>query len=988
MMYGFIQFAQPVWFLLLIPLLCTLWIWKIPSRFLTGLRVAFMLLIVLAMCEPLFQLPTQSGTVVAVVDLSRSMPPEARGDSVRLLNLVIEHCGPSDKTGVVSFGALPYPERLPSPKRDFSNFTSENSPDASDLYGAMEQALALIPPGEKGRLLLVTDGRFTGENPVNLTSRLIQRGIAVDYHLLERSSAGDVAVSALEAPQLVSPQEAFTINAGVRVPVSQTVSYELLRDGSIIASGQKDMGTGDNKLVFRDRAGRGGTLSYQLRINGELVDPIPENNVARRLVGVDGAKPLLVLAQKADSGILKTQLPLLFRASGIESEAVAPQDMSFTLPVLSGYSGIVFENVPASDLGNHSMELLGEWVRQSGSGLLFGGGKSSYALGGYYHSPLDEIMPVSMELRQEHRKLSLAIVAVLDRSGSMTMPAAGGRTKMDLANVATADLLRILTPMDEIGVIAVDSAPHVIVDLHPNNAVNSDRSKILSIQSMGGGIFVYTGLRAATDMLMRSKVGTKHIILFADAADAEEPGDYVKLLKICEQAGITCSVIGLGHPTDVDADFLRDVAKRGHGQAYFTNEPTELPRFFAQDTFVIARSTFIEEPVDISFTGGLTTLLGQSFPKPPTIGGYNLCYLKSGAMLSSKSEDEYNAPILASWQAGLGRVACYTGQFDGDYTGKIATWAEYSSFLASLGRWTAGRLDKLPNNMMLSQEIINGSLRIRLDLDPEREEASLDTIPRITLLRQTANQPLESSVLPMRWIEPEMLGTTVPLTGSETILATVDFGKSGEGEESRSVSLPPVCLPYSPEYRPMEPGKGRDLLVQLADSTGGVERLEVTGIWKDIPKVLRAHALAHWLLFLAMILLMLEVFDRRTGWVSGWLRRLRLMKQARLATVPAGAANEEEDWIETPAKGKQISWLKQMMLARSRKKADKATAASTEKRPESMAPPPKAEESSEAFRREKGREKGKAKGEKSPAQPGMLGALDRAKRSANKRTKN
>ena len=40
-------------------------------------------------------------------------------------------------------------------------------------------------------------------------------------------------------------------------------------------------------------------------------------------------------------------------------------------------------------------------------------------------------------------------------------------------------------------------------------------------------------------MILPAKAGTKHIILFADAADAEEPGDYKTLVDKCQKAGIT-----------------------------------------------------------------------------------------------------------------------------------------------------------------------------------------------------------------------------------------------------------------------------------------------------------------------------------------------------------------------------------------------------------------------------------------------------------------
>ena len=111
------------------------------------------------------------------------------------------------------------------------------------------------------------------------------------------------------------------------------------------------------------------------------------------------------------------------------------------------------------------MQNLAAWVAQSGGGLMLTGGRDSYGPGGYYKSPLEPILPVSMELRREHRKLSLAIVVALDRSGSMAMPVPGGRPKIELADLATAEVLNMLGPMDQFGCIAVDSIPHEIVPL-------------------------------------------------------------------------------------------------------------------------------------------------------------------------------------------------------------------------------------------------------------------------------------------------------------------------------------------------------------------------------------------------------------------------------------------------------------------------------------------------------------------------------------------
>ena len=73
---------------------------------------------------------------------------------------------------------------------------------------------------------------------------------------------------------------------------------------------------------------------------------------------------------------------------------------------------------------------------------------------------------------------------------------------------------------------------------------------------------------------------------------------------------------------------LQDIAKRGNGRIFFTDKPEELPRLFAQDTFVVARNTFLDETTPIESTAGLPLLTGRPFDSKQSIGGYNLCYLR------------------------------------------------------------------------------------------------------------------------------------------------------------------------------------------------------------------------------------------------------------------------------------------------------------------------------------------------------------------------
>jgi hypothetical protein len=728
--------------------------------------------------------------------------------------------------------------------------------------------LSLIPKDSPGRILVLSDGRWTGRDPSTLAGVAADRRVAVDYRHRSRPAAGDLAIARVDAPSAVAPGEGFIITAWVQSPVEDIISYEVLRGDKVIASGEQRVTAGLNRLTFRDRAADSGSQNYQLRIRTIADDPVPENNVARVLVGVTGPRPILHLTPTNTSG-----LTALLKAGGLNVHAMTPDQFDFKLESLSGYSAVILENVPAEKIGRRNMETLASWVRASGSGLLFTGGKQSYGPGGYYKSPLEPILPVSMELRQEHRKFAMAIVVALDRSGSMAIPVAGGKVKMDLANLGTAQVLDMLGPMDEFGCYAVDTSPHEIVSLGIVKDKDRIRDKILRIQSMGGGIYVDEALIASAGMIRHAKAGTKHIVLFADAADAEQPGDYKELLEKTSKAGITVSVIGLGNEKDKDVPLLKDIAKLGGGRFLITDSPEELPRLFAQDTFVVARNSFLDDPVMAQPTPGLTALAGRPFALDQPLGGYNLCYLRPEATLGAISRDEYNAPIVASWQAGSGRVVCYTGEADGKYAGAFAKSRETGDFYTSLARWAAGQSGSLTDSMIVTQELRNGVNRIQLHLDPERKAEPFAGVPLLQTLRARPGEAPRTETVPLTWAGPDTLVAEVSLEGEETALSTVSI----PGQKPQS--LPPVCLPYSPEFAPSPLGssddRGRASLERLARSTGGVERVDLSGVWKDMPKRPRSFPLAPWLLLTAVVCLLLEVLERRTALVSSAFRSLR-----------------------------------------------------------------------------------------------------------------
>jgi len=881
---------QPIWLLLLIPLTAAWYAWSLPNRWLKILCAVIFLLVVLALAQLAIKLPDRAGTVIVVADRSESMPQNSDAAEKEIIGLLHKSMGPRDQLGVVAFGRDAVAEQSPQ-RGEFAGFTAQVGADHSSVNNAIESALSLIPPDGGGRILILSDGKWTGKDPAAAAARAAGRGVAVDFRLLERPQVGDVAIQSFLTPQSVQPGQAFAMSAWAQAPADQEIQYQLRRGDDIISSGSKKISAGRTRLMFRDRASTAGVNEYTVTIKGEQDDPIPENNSARALVGVEGAKPVLIVSSAGEnSGLVK-----LLHAGAIEVVGKTPAQCKWSLEELSQFSSVILENVPAGQIGMSGMETLASWVEETGSGLAMTGGQKSYGPGGYFKSPLERVLPISMEMRREHRKLSVAVVVALDRSGSMSMPAGGGRIKMDLADLGTVQVLDLLSPMDEFGVFAVDTVAHEIVPLNTVENNRSYRSQILAIGSMGGGIYIYDALVASARMIQGAKAQTKHIILFSDAADAEQSAHYEEIVAKLREADVTVSVVGLGTEHDCDANMLKDLARRGGGDCYFSDNPDEIPRIFAQDTFTIARSTFIDQPTPFEMTAGYSLLGAQLNSTPPTLGGYNLCYIRPTANLAAVTSDEYKAPVVASWNAGNGRVLCYLGEADGKFSGDFAKWNQTGEFYATLARWVAGKHQPLPDEMLLTQEIRDGVCFVQLHLDPARKAELFSTLPRVRILHGLPGAAPAKETVSLQWKNADLLEAAIPVAGRETVLNTVEI--SGQ----QPVTLPAACLPYSPEFAPDQPGRGAATLAQIATTTGGRERLEIPKIWGELPVKSRYVELAPWLLVLGTVLFLLEILERRTGWVSRLFRR-----QPAVAMVE----NKEAEISEAaPARKTILPWL-------------------------------------------------------------------------------
>jgi hypothetical protein len=159
-----VVFFEPVWLLLLIPLGVAWFVWPLASRGLHILRAIILFLVVLALAQLAISLPDRSGTVVVVADRSESMPKHATTAQIEAIELLHRAMRAHDQLGVVAFGRQAVVEQQPQHGK-FGGFTAQVGTEHSDLSGAIEAALTLIPPEAGGRILVLSDGKWTGKDP-------------------------------------------------------------------------------------------------------------------------------------------------------------------------------------------------------------------------------------------------------------------------------------------------------------------------------------------------------------------------------------------------------------------------------------------------------------------------------------------------------------------------------------------------------------------------------------------------------------------------------------------------------------------------------------------------------------------------------------------------------------------------------------------------------------------------------------------------------
>jgi Mg-chelatase subunit ChlD len=898
-----LRFGEPE-FLLLLPALALFW-W-IGRRSLAGLpparrraaltlRIGIALLLILALARLQWRSASDRVAVTFVLDWSDSIPHRPAEFRTAMQQYVREAAetearlrGEPDLTGLIYFGSDATVEHPPSPAPPSRERQAVLETDGTDIAGALRLALSTFPGGVRRRIVLLTDGNQNRGDALAEAESVRTKGARIDVLPVSYRHEREIMAEKTVVPESIQEGIPFNVTTVVTSTVPAEASLILRRNGLLVDRYDVSLEARRNVLTVPAvvESGPGAppgklvTWEAEIQPKRPADDRIAENNTASAFSSLRGPPAVLYVDGNLGLGdgyvprlqeTLLRELRLYARRAGNEMpdvrlHLVAPG----TLPTeaeLAGYDAIILDNVPAMDLGAERMTRIRTLVNDQGVGLLMIGGERAFGVGNYRNTPVEDALPVEMDLKQKRVMPSGALLLVIDRSGSMS------GIKLAQAKAAARAAAGALSPQDRIGLIAFDGAPEVLIP--PTLADNpaAIRGRIAALGA-GGGTDIVRALAAAHDALAPVRANLRHVILLSDGqADRHRIREVMEAFR---RSGITVSAVGIGQ--EGGQPFMEQIATLGAGEYHQVTDPRRLPRIFVKEALFVKRSILFEETFVPAVTDPLDPFLQDvGTDALPPLHGYVATTAKPAASAPLVSMNENRDPILAHWRYGLGRSAAFTSDAKNAWGADWLGWEEYGAFWGGVV-WRL--LREPPENLRMAMALEGASGRITVQaLDEEG-----NPVPFLDLVAGISTPEGEGERVPLRQTGFGTYEAEFPVEEAGRYQVSVTTrGEAGAG--FRGTAYGGLSVPESAEFERLEPNAS--LLARLAETGGG--RLLAGDPADDrpyrregLPPAMDFRDLWSLLLLAGTLLFPLDVFTRRVMLDWGAIRRWGARRAAGL----------------------------------------------------------------------------------------------------------
>ena len=744
------DWKNPYLLLLILPALCLLILFDSRSshpmpmwrrRTLLVVRSLLVACVLVALASPALVIHSQRQALVFVLDHSRSQGERGIREVYAAAGSLRERLPGDVAVGYVAVGRETVVLRPPDTggrglEPDLAMMESLGA--QSNLASAIDLSQGLFPAGGARHLIYIGDGQETRGDLKRATREAAISGVRFHALGIAGEKLPDVRVTDLRSSHSrLNEGASLELSAKIESSIAGAGILKLFENGLMVESRPLSLEVGAEATeLFKRSPAQRNIYNYRVVVEGFEGDRLPENNEALTIVDVRG-KPLLLYVEGEPSEA--HYLSEAMAKEGIRLQLRSPETMPQTLAELSGYDGIILSDVPAHRVGEASMAAIRDYVGELGGGLIMVGGMNSFGVGGYYRTPIEEVLPVKLKAPDQEVQQSSALALVIDRSGSMS------GQKLELCKSAAVATAEILSKRDFITVVAFDSAAHVVVPMTQASSKATIASQIASL-TPGGGTNIFPGMVTAQQAMGKVKARIKHMIVLTDGHTSGS--GYESLAAQCRAEGITISTVAVGGGAQVP--LLQGIAAAGGGQSYQTMDPAAITRIFTQDTMVHTGRMIREEAFQPQQVESHPMLKNWTkFASPPLLG-----YVKTNRKATSQIPlvTDLGDPLLAHWRYGLGKVTAFTSDCKSRWAALwIGQWGGYSQLWAQILRETA----RQPEGQNMDP-----------NLTPDGEE----TVCTVDLLEDAGTRKNDARVeADIYHIPANALGSSMKLLATETL---------------------------------------------------------------------------------------------------------------------------------------------------------------------------------------------------------------------------
>ncbi len=873
------DFGQPqwLWLVLLVPLMVAATLRSLagldPARRVLAIVVRSLLVVLIAcsLADVRRVRRNDDLTVLFLMDRSYSVQTQERM-AEEFIRDTADTMKPRDRLGLIDFAKQAYLQQLPMPGGFFvapGRLPAMPNSDHTDIGSAVRLAMAMFPHDTTKRIVLLSDGNDNMGDALSEARRAGADGIPIDVIPLRYEHPNEVYFDRMMAPTYAERGEQIPLRMILRSQRSVSGTISLFHNGQLVNLPREysrvELSPGANTFSIKLAVNKSGTQTYEavFQPDDPSMDAIALNNRASAFTFVAGSSPALLISSNLANDLEFVQA---LRRENVDVEVRPDSELGeFSLVQMMNYSTILLSNVPAGSFTDDQQRQFASFVKDTGSGLIMLGGPESFGAGGWIGSPIEEVMPVSFEIKHKRVIPRGALVLIMH---SCEVPRGNyWATEMAKKSVDT------ISSQDYIGVLAYTYSPggvnwEVPLGLNDNRAAvkaKIDRIQVGDMPDFGTPMDqAYRELTAG-----RGKdAAQKHVIIFSDG---DPQGPSAKLISDYVQAKITVSTIGIGWGAHVMEPTLRGIATKTGGRYYAARNPSELPQIFAKESKVVRRPLIIEEPFQpqiVDPTSDLLGGIGTTTELLPSLGGLVLTSAKQGpnvVMPIIRSTEDGEDPVLAHWQYELGKTVAFTSGYWPAWGTAWTSWPGFARFFAQIVRWTM-RQDT-PANFDTYTRIEGNRGRIVVDA-LDKDATYLNDLQLRTKLLGPNNETIDQT---FKQTGPGHYEAEFELDQAGQYLANVQILNRGQSMGTIRTGL---SVPFSPEFRDLSPNEG--LLREMADISGGRWLEGVTtrpleaGIFNhDLPPSVSRRPAWDWVLtWLFLPLFLLDVAVRR---LASWL---------------------------------------------------------------------------------------------------------------------